>query len=812
MKKLSLSLVLFVFSAVNLLAQNCFRIESLLVNACGASEGLNEIVRFKIGSNGLNTGQLSVNWANVSLSWHGTIQNTTTANKVAQMNAQVQNCGLFLEPINGFLPPNATVFLFTSYNIDVAAHSWAGLSDTIYCIFQNANDASGHFSNTPGTSGRTFSMNFTGCTAQSVTYYSGNTNNLQNIDGATVNVGNNGSVSYSYNGCVAPYSPAFINAGNAQSINVCAGDTITLSGTASSVFSTFQWSGGSGTFLSGTSLQTKYVIGANDSGTLQFTLTGTKCNGTMISTVSVTLNAPAPIQPVITGNLTLCQGGSTVLTASGGTVYRWNTGASTASINVSQAGIYKVVIENSCFKDSAQVNVNLVASPSLQIASSSGTSAICNGDSVILTATYTGNNILWNTGSSNATIIAKNGGDYWATTSNSCGVARDTFSLLVNQLPAVQIQGPNQICTGNTAQLIATGSGNYQWSTGEISSSIEIQSGGNYSVSATNNCGTTTVALQVDEHPQPNVSITEGMMIDTCSNAPLTVHANGVGTISWNGGGAGTQLSVTQSGTYFVTASNSCGVDTASIQIVIHDLPFVQLNTTYVICKGSQVVITPNHIGNLSWSNGANSQSVEFTSAGSYFVVAQNSLCQPDTAFFTVVESFVVADFELDSIEGEAPITIFPTNYSQNAIDYLWDFGDGTISSIENPEKVYTYGGSFEIVLIATNADMCSDTAIKTVHIEDCNFNTFIPNAFTPNVDHLNESFKAVNVCATDIFITVFNRWGEAIFKSKMSGEGWDGVLQDGEKAPVGAYTYLVEVTDVHNEVHTYRGVIHLLK
>lgn len=812
MRKLALSLFLFVLGAVNILAQSCFRIESLLVNACGASEGLNEIVRFKVGVNTLNVSQLQVSWANVSLSWYGTVKNTTTANKVAQMNAQVQNCGLFLEPTNGILPANATVFLFTSYNIDVSAHSWAGLSDTIYCIFQNANDASGHFSNTPGTSGRTFSMNFTGCAAQSVTYYSGNANNLQNVDGATVNIANNGSVSYSHNGCVAPYNPAFINAGVPQSVNLCAGDTITFSGSASSVFQSFQWSGGSGTFLSGTNLQTKYVIGANDNGTIQFTLTGTRCNGVMSSSVAITFNAPAPIQPVVTGNLTICQGGTTTLTASGGTNYRWSTGATTATITTSQAGVYKVIVENSCYSDSAQVNVALMASPSMQITSNPNTSSICNGDSVVLTAVYSGNGVVWNTGSSNTSIVVKNGGDYWASTSNNCGIARDTFSLLVMQLPSLQIQGPNQICTGDTVQLTAIGAANYQWNTGQTTSSILIQSGGNYSVSTTNNCGTQTVSLQVNENPLPQVFIAEGMIMDTCSNAPMMLHASGVGVISWNGGGIGTQLSVSQSETYFVTASNNCGVDSAFIQVLIHDLPFVQLNSEYVICKGSQVIINPNYVGSLSWSNGTSQQNVALSSAGNYFVVAQNANCKPDTAFFVVKESFVVADFELDSIKGEAPITIFPTNSSQQAIEYLWSFGDGTISTLIHPEKTYTYGGDFEIVLIAINADQCSDTAIQQVHIEDCNFNTFIPNAFTPNVDHLNETFKAINVCATNILMTVFNRWGEAIFTSKMSGEGWNGLLSDGTKAPVGAYTYLVEVTDVHDNIHTYHGVIHLLK
>lgn len=811
MKKLLLSLLVLTCFTVNNHAQSCFHIESLLVNACGASEGLNEMVRFKVGANSLNSSQLQVNWANTSTPWRGVIQNSHTATRVAEMNAQVQNCGLFLEPINGVLPANATVFLCTSYNLNVSAHSWAGVSDTIYVIFQNANETTGHFSNNPGTSGRTFRMNFTGCTAQSVTYYSGTANTLQNIDGATVNVALNGTVSYSHNGCVAPYTPAFINAGQPIVANKCVGDTIVLTGNASNVFTSFQWTGGSGTFINGNSKNAKYIIGANDGNSLQLTLTGTKCNGTLSSSVNITINTPPALQPIIQGNLVLCPGTTTVLTASGGTQYKWNTGATSSSITVTQAGTYKAVISNSCFVDSAQVIVTLAASPVINITNQSSLS-ICQGDSVLLTANYNGNNVLWSTGATTSTLIAKNGGTYIASTSNHCGTARDTAIVQIMPLPTLQIQGLNQVCQGTSITLSAISNSPVLWNTGQNTSSLQVNQAGTYSVTASNNCGTITANHQVNIVQLPEVFILEGNLVDTCTSKPITLNAEGNGTISWKGFGSGKQLNIIQTGDYTALATNACGVDSAQIKAFINIIPQVSLADQHIICKNGSVTLAPLFTGNLVWNNGSTNQTNTVYAPGEYYVVAQNANCEPDTAFFSVRISEVDASFMIDSLTGEAPFTIHPNNLSVGAEQYYWSFGNGNSSSLESPQNTYIYQGDYEVVLVATNQDNCTDTAKVNIIVDACNFNTFIPNAFTPNGDKLNDTFMAINVCATNIFITVFNRWGDPIFKSETTGEGWDGFLKDGTVAPQGAYAYLVEIEDVYENIHTFRGLINIMR
>ena len=137
----------------------CFKIESILVDACGNDEGNNEMVRFLVGPNALNSSDLNVIWATIANPWGGVCQDATTAQKVTALNATIQACGRILEPVGGILPANSKVLLISGLNFNPANNSFAGLADTIYIIFNCASPGTGNFANA-GTGIRTFSMSF----------------------------------------------------------------------------------------------------------------------------------------------------------------------------------------------------------------------------------------------------------------------------------------------------------------------------------------------------------------------------------------------------------------------------------------------------------------------------------------------------------------------------------------------------------------------------------------------------------------------------------------------------------------------------
>ncbi|HRN99877.1 MAG TPA: hypothetical protein PLA69_11305, partial [Flavobacterium sp.] len=101
MRKIFLTLVLLagLLGVSHRTSAQCIQIESILVDACGAQEGLNEMVRFKVGNAAVNTSNLLVDWPNNN--WQGLLQNATTAAKVAALNADIAaagGCAQLIEP------------------------------------------------------------------------------------------------------------------------------------------------------------------------------------------------------------------------------------------------------------------------------------------------------------------------------------------------------------------------------------------------------------------------------------------------------------------------------------------------------------------------------------------------------------------------------------------------------------------------------------------------------------------------------------------------------------------------------------------
>jgi gliding motility-associated-like protein len=87
----------------------------------------------------------------------------------------------------------------------------------------------------------------------------------------------------------------------------------------------------------------------------------------------------------------------------------------------------------------------------------------------------------------------------------------------------------------------------------------------------------------------------------------------------------------------------------------------------------------------------------------------------------------------------------------------------------------------------------------------------FIPNAFTPNNDALNEGFKAVTIAVNKFELAVFNRWGEKVFETFQTDKAWDGIY-NGSQAQAGVYMYTLKFTDFENRPYYKSGTVHLIR
>ena len=169
------------------------------------------------------------------------------------------------------------------------------------------------------------------------------------------------------------------------------------------------------------------------------------------------------------------------------------------------------------------------------------------------------------------------------------------------------------------------------------------------------------------------------------------------------------------------------------------------------------------------------------------------------------------------------PTTIFNTNIqfrnqsSTDVVDWEWDFA-GQDSSFESSPRFMMASdtGKFPIHLRVENRHKCWDEITKELIIGS-EYNLFVPNAFTPNADGLNDVFApvALGVNDKDYSLQIFNRWGQIIFESNSLSIPWDGRIQStGEPAPGGVYVWKIIANDntVEQELHEKMGSVTLIR
>jgi gliding motility-associated-like protein len=124
------------------------------------------------------------------------------------------------------------------------------------------------------------------------------------------------------------------------------------------------------------------------------------------------------------------------------------------------------------------------------------------------------------------------------------------------------------------------------------------------------------------------------------------------------------------------------------------------------------------------------------------------------------------------------------TDLSANAVIkyWKWDFGDrapGDTSVLKNPVYEYADTGSYLVRLFVTTAFGCKDTVYKIIRIDD-DYELFVPTAFSPNFDGLNEIFIPVTrgVESSNYKMYVYDRWGNLVFQTDNLYKGWDGFFR----------------------------------
>lgn len=261
---------------------------------------------------------------------------------------------------------------------------------------------------------------------------------------------------------------------------------------------------------------------------------------------------------------------------------------------------------------------------------------------------------------------------------------------------------------------------------------------------------------------------------------------------------------------------DECGqsaVDGLFIQIDNPPLK-AQLPTDTSICKGETLVLDPKVSGGFGgytvyWNNAViEAQAYSVTPKGdeeyAFSVVDECGVSLEQTVSIQIRE--VEARFEFDYESQFHPIK----NRSTANCWYNWSFPDGSTSNVFEPapdQAVLVNGKTF---LTVRNDIGCE--AEKSKWYEPP-LRIFIPTAFTPDGDGVNDIFKVVGRYITQFEIQIFDRWGNAVFSSTSLDHGWDGsVDQSAYAGSTEVYSYKYRATDFSGVVHQGTGTIQLLR
>ncbi len=547
-----------------------------------------------------------------------------------------------------------------------------------------------------------------------------------------------------------------VSAGLDQSM--CPAGNVPLNGTGAV---SYVWSGGPG--LSCTNCQSPI---ATPAVTTTYFLVGTDANGcfnfdTVVVTVAPNLTITA------SADQTICLGDSALITTTGTGNYVWSPSGTLSNSSLQSpmatplaTTTYTIVVTDlaGCTgTDSVTIFVNQPV-----VATTSGATTICIGQSTSLTASAVGGNgtytYTWNPGpltGSPVLVSPITTTTYTLDVVDGVGCTnQQTVTVQVN-LPITASVSPNNVgfCSGGSGSLLASGSGG----------------DGNYSY---------------------NWLPTSGLSSSTVANPT----ANPTATT-----------------TYTVVVSDLCGspIDSATVTVTVF-LPRVALASASdtVGCAAFCPTLAGTSSGScLStiWDFGdGDSDTVSsapthcYGIAGIYtaiFICTDSNGCvASDTITLTAVANPIATATAIGgntySLQAGGTTDICFVDVTSGATSWTWSFNSNT-SNLQSPCFTVSDTGTYTAILLVTNAAGCTDTVYITVIVENECTGLFIPSAFSPNGDTQNDMLFVYGSCINFMQFEIYSRWGEKVFSSTNPDNGWDGTWR-GQNCESGVFTYVM--------------------
>ena len=519
---------------------------------------------------------------------------------------------------------------------------------------------------------------------------------------------------------VVPVTTPLIAATNSV---ICAGETVILS---TSGGGTYLWSDG----------QTTASIPVNTPGT--YTVEVTDLNGCTSSSapITITLNNATPPLVSAGGSSIICPPASVTLQSTPANSYLWSNGQTTQSIVVTTPGVYDVQIVdlNGC---DASSGTFLVSELIAQI-TASGSSTICQGDAIVLSAntpyldptatfawSFNGTPI---PGATSSSYSATQTGSYTVAVSNGiCNQVSAAVQITVYESTITSTNNATTLCPGSTLTLTANTATSYQWLLngvnipGETNQTITITQGGTYSVSTSDGTCSAISSDFVITEIVPTISSTGGTST-LCPGTTLTLTSSVGVSYQWQLNGTTIAVAtnqtydVTQGGSYTVIVNDGVCTSTSVAFVVTEIVPTItSAGGTNQLCPGSTLTLTSSVGISYQWQlngtniAGATIQTYDVTQGGSYTVIvtdAVNTTCVSTSIAFIITE--IIPTITSATGAGILCPGSTLTLTASAATSYQWLLNGNPIAGAINQTYDATVAGDYSLTTVITG---CTSTS-----------------------------------------------------------------------------------------------------
>ena len=594
------------------------------------------------------------------------------------------------------------------------------------------------------------------------------------VDGCTSNMSAADNVTI-YN---KPTTPV-ISTNSATTI--CAGNSITL---YSSVEYTYSW------YLNGSLLNTTSNPSINVSSAGTYTVVTTNangCNSAISNGININVNTPVVPSIITTGNTTICNGDSTILsTTSIGNTYQWyfngvslpNT--NTQSIYANGNGNYTVSVTypSGCSATSTATSITVYNSPTPII--SANNTVLCPGSSQSIFATAGFNSYQWYkggipiSGATQSTYTTNSTGSFTVVGTNTFGCnSIPSQSIIITAgstpiTPVISSTGSTSLCPGGSVILTSTNNNynNYQWylngnSIPNTSQSITVNSAGSYSVMASNLNGcnsakSNVISVSIYPAAATPVIISSTGTDSICPGNSLTLSTSLQSSYQWYLNGnpinneTGQYYIATATGNYSVNITNWVGCTATSLPttiiVVPKTTPIITASGNTAFCKGGNVQLSTSGYTSYQWYNngkaisGGTNSSILTDSAGNYTVIGTSSLgCASYTATPVNVTVYSLPTASVISTTTSTICNGYSTAITATpATAYTWYLNNNILTTTNNAIYNATLAGSYSVIITDQNGCM-SAAASNSINI----------NVITPPVPTISVSGNT-SICNGD--------------------------------------------------------------